>query len=88
MLFLVINTGVNYIGISFTAIVNRLFLAAELLFIVIFLIMAIVAVSKGVHGAPFTTKPLFDAAHFTPGLAATALSIAVLSFLGSTASPP
>ena len=82
VLFLVINTGVNYIGISFTAIVNRVFLAAELLFIVIFLIMAIVAVSKGVHGAAFTTKPLFDAAHFTPGLAATALSIAVLSLPG------
>ena len=82
VLFLVINTGVNYIGISFTAVVNRIFLAAELLFIVIFLIMAIVAVSKGVHGATFATKPLFDAAHFTPGLAATALSIAVLSFLG------
>ena len=44
--------------------------------------MAIVAVSKGVHGATFTTKPLFDAANFTPDLAATALSIAVLSFLG------
>ena len=51
VLFLVVNTGVNYIGISFTAIVNRIFLAAELLFIVIFLIMAIVAVSKGVGGA-------------------------------------
>ena len=37
VLFLVVNTGVNYIGISFTAIVNRIFLAAELLFIVIFL---------------------------------------------------
>ena len=82
VLFLVVNTGVNYIGISFTAIVNRIFLVAELLFIVIFLIMAIVAVSKGVGGAEFTTKPLFDAATFTPGLAATALSIAVLSFLG------
>ena len=82
ILFLVVNTGVNYIGISFTAMVNRIFLVAELAFIVIFLIMAIVAVSKGVGGAEFTTKPLFDAATFTPGLAATALSIAVLSFLG------
>src|SRR3954453_24026121 len=82
VLFLVVNTGVNYIGISFTAIVNRIFLAAELLFIVIFVIMAIVAVSRGVGGATFTTKPLFDAAQFSPGLAATALSIAVLSFLG------
>lgn len=82
IVFLVVNTGVNYIGISFTAIVNRIFLAAEVLFIVIFVVMAIVAISKGTGGAELTTTPLFDAAKFSPGLVATALSIAVLSFLG------
>ena len=81
VVFLVINTAVNYVGISFTAIVNRLFLAAELLFVVIFVIMAIVAISHGTGGAAVTTTPLFDADHFTPARA-TALSIAVLSFLG------
>ncbi|KQU67518.1 APC family permease [Phycicoccus sp. Root101] len=82
VLFLVVNTGVNYIGISFTAIVNRLFLAAELLFVVIFVVMAVVAIARGTSGARFTTAPLFDSGDFTPGLVATALSIAVLSFLG------
>ncbi|WP_082589880.1 APC family permease [Phycicoccus sp. Soil748] len=82
VVFLVVNTGVNYIGISFTAIVNRLFLAAELLFIVVFIVMAVVAISRGTGGAHFTTTPLFDSGEFTPGLVATALSIAVLSFLG------
>ncbi|WP_411283331.1 APC family permease [Lapillicoccus sp.] len=80
--FLLINTAVNYIGISFTAVVNRYFLAAELLFIVIFVVMAVLAVARGTNGARFTSTPLFDGAHFTPGLVATALSIAVLSFLG------
>ena len=82
IVFLIINTGVNYVGISFTAIVNRLFLAAELIFVVIFVIMAIVAISHGTNGAAFTTTPLFNADLFTPQLAAAALSIAVLSFLG------
>jgi amino acid transporter len=82
VLFLVINTTVNYIGISFTAIVNRLFLAAELVFVAIFIVMAIAAINAGTNGAEFTTKPLFNPAEFTPALAAAALSIAVLSFLG------
>jgi amino acid transporter len=82
VLFLVVNTGINYIGISFTAIVNRLFLAAELVFVAIFVVMAIAAVVAGTNGAEFTTKPLFNSAEFSPSLAAAALSIAVLSFLG------
>ncbi|SDQ62244.1 APC family permease [Quadrisphaera sp. DSM 44207] len=82
IVFLAVNTTVNYVGISFTAVVNRLFLAAELLFVAIFVVMAVVAISRGVNGAVFSTTPLFDAADFTPGLAAAALSIAVLSFLG------
>ena len=80
--FLILNTAVNYIGISFTAIVNRLFLAAELIFVAIFIVMAVVAITQGTGGAEFTTKPLFDSAEFSPGLIGTALSIAVLSFLG------
>lgn len=82
IVFLVINTGVNYIGISFTAVVNRLFLTAELIFVAIFIVMAVVAINRGVNGAHFSTTPLFNADLFTPQLAAAALSIAVLSFLG------
>ena len=82
VLFLVVNTAVNYIGISFTALVNRIFLAAELVFVAIFVVMAVAAINAGTNGARFTTTPLFNAAEFTPALAAAALSIAVLSFLG------
>jgi amino acid transporter len=80
--FLAVNTAVNYIGISFTAIVNRLFLTAEVLFIVIFVVRAVVAIRNGTNGAELSTKPIFNAPEFSPGLVATALSIAVLSFLG------
>jgi amino acid transporter len=82
VVFLVVNTAVNYVGISFTAVVNRIFLAAELIFLVIFAVIAVTAISRGTGGARFTTAPLFDAANFSPALVATALSIAVLSFLG------
>ena len=82
VVFLILNTGINYIGISFTAIVNRLFLVAELLFVAIFIVMAVLAIVHGTNGAEFTTKPLFNSAEFSPGLIGTALSIAVLSFLG------
>ncbi len=82
VVFLVINTAINFVGISFTAIVNRLFLAAELVFVLIFVIMAVAALVKGVNGAHFSTTPLFNADLFSPQLAAAALSIAVLSFLG------
>ena len=82
VVFLAINTTVNYVGISFTAVVNRIFLAAELLFIAAFVVIAVLAISNGTGGARFTTTPLFDAAEFSPALLATALSIAVLSFLG------
>ena len=67
VVFLVINTGVNYIGISFTAIVNRMFLVAELVFIVIFIVMAIVAIDARASAArTSTTKPLFDAGARSP----------------------
>ncbi len=82
LLFLVVNTAVNYVGISFTAVVNRVFLTAEILFIVIFVVMAVVAIRNGTGGAEVTTKPLFDSANFSAPLVGTALSIAVLSFLG------
>ncbi|MEH3078613.1 MAG: APC family permease [Quadrisphaera sp.] len=82
VLFLALNTTINYVGISFTAVVNRIFLAAELLFIAAFVVIAVIAISSGTGGARFTTAPLFNAAEFSPALLATALSIAVLSFLG------
>jgi amino acid transporter len=82
IVFLLINTAINYIGISFTALVNRLFLAAEVIFIIIFVIMAVTAIARGVGGATFSATPLFNPQYFSAPLVATALSIAVLSFLG------
>lgn len=82
IVFLAANTTINYVGVSFTARVNRLFLAAEVLFIIVFVVMAVVAISQGVNGAELSVKPVYDSANFSAPLIGTALSIAVLSFLG------
>ena len=54
----------------------------KLVLIVILVVMAVVAIKNGTGGAHVTTKPIFDAANFSAPLVGTALSIAVLSFLG------
>ena len=83
LVFVAINTVVNLLGISSIKIMNRLFLAVELVFIVIFVVIAVSALNSGtVPGAEFTLDPLWNADKVSGPLIASALSIAVLSFLG------
>jgi len=42
----------------------------------------VIAIVKGVHGAHWSTTPLYNSGQFSPSLVFAALSIAVLSFLG------
>ncbi|MFC0505327.1 APC family permease [Micromonospora costi] len=79
--FVVLNTVVNYFGIRMTARVNRVMLAAELIILVIFLVVGVVALAQG-KGDGFSLRPLFDADTFSWPLVFGAVSIAVLSFLG------
>lgn len=83
LIFVVINTVVNLMGISSIKIMNRVFLAIEVIFIGIFVIIAVVALNNGtIPGAEFTTASVWDSSKVTGPLIASALSIAVLSFLG------
>jgi amino acid transporter len=83
LIFVAINTVVNLLGISSIKRMNRVFLAIEVVFIVIFVIIAVTALNGGtIPGAEFTTEPIWDASEVTGPLIASALSIAVLSFLG------
>lgn len=83
IIFVVINTVINLLGITSIKRMNRIFLAVEAVFIVIFVIIAVTALSNGsVPGAEFTIEPLWDASKVSAPLIAGALSIAVLSFLG------
>lgn len=83
LIFVAINTAINLMGASSMKLMNRVFLAIELVFVVIFIVIAITALSGGtIPGAVFSTEPLWDASRVTGPLIASALSIAVLSFLG------
>ncbi|GAA4266301.1 APC family permease [Frondihabitans peucedani] len=83
LIFVAINTVVNLLGVTSLKLMNRVFLAIEVVFIVIFVIIAVVALNNGtIPGAEFTTAPVWDSSKVTGPLIAGALSIAVLSFLG------
>jgi len=69
LIFVAINTVVNLLGISSLKILNRIFLA--------------IALNNGtIPGAEFSTASVWDSSKVTGPLIASALSIAVLSFLG------
>ncbi|TMR38623.1 APC family permease [Actinomadura geliboluensis] len=80
--FVVLNTVVNFFGIEMTARINRVMLLAELVILLIFLAVGVVALAqgKGHSGGSFT--PIYNGDTFSWGLVFGAVSIAVLSFLG------
>lgn len=81
VLFVIVNTAVNYFGIEMTARVNRIMLAAELVVLVIFLVIGVVALASG-KGNGFSFDPIYNPDTFSVGLVFSAVSVAVLSFLG------
>lgn len=79
--FIVLNTVVNYFGIELTARTNRVMLVLELIVLVIFLVIGVVALASG-KGTGDALSPLFDSDTFSVGLIFSAVSLAALSFLG------
>ncbi|NBE92894.1 APC family permease [Nonomuraea sp. KC401] len=79
--FVVLNTVVNYLGIQMTARITRIMLAAELVVLAIFLVVAGVALAQGKAQTGALT-PIFDSSGFTFSVVFAAASVAVLSFLG------
>ncbi|MBE0068675.1 APC family permease [Thermoanaerobacterium thermosaccharolyticum] len=80
--FIIINTIINILGIEFTAKFNRIVLILELIVLALFVVVGIVAISQGIGGAQFSFKAFYDPQNFSLGLVMSAVSIAVLSFLG------
>ena len=80
--FILFNAAVNFIGIQFTARVNKYMLAMELLTLALFLGCGFVALHHGVGAGGLTLKPIYDPSVFSWSTVAGATSIAVLSFLG------
>jgi amino acid transporter len=79
--FVVLNTVVNYMGIEFTARINKLMLIGELIVLAIFLVIGIWALVNG-EGRGFDFSPIYNSDTFSFELVFGAVSIAVLSFLG------
>jgi amino acid transporter len=79
--FVVLNTVVNYLGIEFTARINKIMLIGELIVLAIFLVIGIVALASG-EGRGFDFSPIYNSDTFSLELVFGAVSIAVLSFLG------
>lgn len=82
LLFLIGATLVNLRGVTFTALVNKLFLIAELIVLALFLALGFQALSGGMGNGELTLEPFYDPANFDLNLVMTAVSVAVLSFLG------
>lgn len=82
VVFIAINTVINYFGIKFTARTNWIFLIFELAVLLIFLVVGITAIANGVNGATFSFDPFYNPDTFSMSVVMGAVSIAVLSFLG------
>jgi amino acid transporter len=82
LIFIAINTAINVRGVEFTAKANKIILIAEFIVLAIFIAAGIIALTTGQAGQGFTIKPLYDSHFFSLNLVMSAVSIAVLSFLG------
>ena len=80
--FVLVNTVVNLRGIETTARANNVFLVAQLVVLAVFVVFAVIAISNGVGGATWSAKPFYNPDEFSAPLVFSALSVAVLSFLG------
>jgi amino acid transporter len=80
--FIAFNAAVNFVGIHFTARVNRYMLIMELVIVALFVVLGLTALYSGAGAGRLTLKPIYDAHAFSLATVAGATSIAVLSFLG------
>jgi amino acid transporter len=82
VIFIAINTAVNFRGIDFTARANRYILAAEIIVLAIFVVIGLYALYTSPDHHGLTMKPWYNAESFSVPMLFGAVSIAVLSFLG------
>ena len=81
IVFIAINTIVSFVGIEFTAGVNKVALAAELLVLAIFVVMGVHAIATS-DALSFTSRPFYNPDGFSLNVVMGAVSLGVLSFLG------
>ncbi|MGE2713501.1 APC family permease [Mycolicibacterium litorale] len=83
VIFVLVNTVINLAGVSSLKLANRMFLVIELVFVAIFVVIAVRAINgQSLPDVGWSISPIWDPDVVSAPLLATALSIAVLSFLG------
>jgi amino acid transporter len=82
VVMLVAATGINYLGIEATARANFALLVFQLIVLALFAFLGGIALVHHVGGAHVSFAPFYKHGLVTPSLIFSALSLAVLSFLG------
>lgn len=83
LVFVLVNTVINLLGVDSLKVANRFFLVLELVFLAIFVVIAVRAINgDSLPNVHWSTTPLWNPETASAPLIAAALSIAVLSFLG------
>ncbi|SCC67474.1 APC family permease [Kosakonia oryziphila] len=80
--FIGVNSLINLCGITFTAKANNTILVAEMVVLSIFVVLGLWALYSGAGAGRLTLDPLYNPDKFSLPLVMSAVSIAVLSFLG------
>ena len=76
------TTCVNWFGITVTSRANFIAVGLQVIILVGFLILGVIALYGGKGNGALTLKPIFDAASFDAGKIFSATSICIMSFLG------
>ena len=82
VMFIIINTIINYNGVELTARFNRVALVVELIILALFVFIGLWWVISAPESQGFTIKPFFQPEHIDVNFIMGAVSLAVLSFLG------
>jgi len=82
VLLVAITTAVNWFGISVTARANFIAVVLQVLVLLGFVVLCVMALYGGKGNGSLTLKPVFDASAFDAHKIFTAASICIMSFLG------
>jgi amino acid transporter len=82
ILMVTMTTIVNWFGITVTSRANFISVALQVIIMVGFLILGVIALYAGKGNGALTLKPVFDAATFDAAKIFSATSICIMSFLG------
>ena len=82
VLLVALTTLVNWFGITVTSRANFISVAIQVVILVGFAVLCVIALYSGKGNGALTMQPVFDAAKFDAGRIFSATSICIMSFLG------